>query len=524
MVREMRVAIISVYVDYHRRGRKNPHSLQPQIGPLLAGLLPRDIEIEIINESSHDLDWDRDYDLIFISSMHSDMDRARQISHYWRCRGAKTVIGGSFAGSYPELCEPWFDAVVVGDPEGAVPQVYADFCANSLRKRYESTPYDPDKVATPRFDLFAGKKHHALCFEATRGCPFTCDFCVLTGQGTRHHTRPIQSVLRDIVAGQRMLAATMPIHKRRIVGFCDNNIGGNLPYLRALCEALRPLRLHWYGAATFNVIANADLVRTMAQSGCRALFVGLESFNPATLADMRKSQNVVKKMRSSLEFCRKQGILIVSGLMVSPLSDAIEDIRRIPENLDHSGLHVPTFVCFESPIPGTPHFHRLARESHPPAFMPNALLRDLAGYTLAVRPRKAPVDEFIAAYREVTREVFSARRRFGKLVHDVPRFLAGGHWLPALIDTIDMVTMQVCTADFAERTYIAGTDAPPPESVPLTDADFRSEAQRSNVLEPWRVTDGAGALLPQWRNSRVVFQQAITETSDGASTIGSVAA
>ena len=225
----MRVGIISVFVDYHRRGRKLLHSLQPQIGPLLAGLLPRSIEIEIINETSQDVDWKRDYDLIFISSLHPDMDRARQISHYWRCRGAKTVIGGSFASSFPQLCDPWFDTVVIGDPEGSVPQLYRDFCANALKKRYVSLAYDPELVPTPRFDLFAGTRHHTVCFEATRGCPFSCEFCVLTGLGTRHQTRPIGNVVRDILAGQQVLAETAPRYKRRIVGFCDNNIGGNLP-------------------------------------------------------------------------------------------------------------------------------------------------------------------------------------------------------------------------------------------------------------------------------------------------------
>jgi hypothetical protein len=33
----MRIGIISVYVDYHRRGRKNRLAMQPGIGPLLAG-------------------------------------------------------------------------------------------------------------------------------------------------------------------------------------------------------------------------------------------------------------------------------------------------------------------------------------------------------------------------------------------------------------------------------------------------------------------------------------------------------
>jgi len=501
----MRVAVISVFVDYHRRGRKHPYALQPQIGPLLAGLLPRDTDIEIVNETTHDIDWGAAYDLVFISTMHSDFDRARQISHYWRRRGAKTVIGGAFASSFPQLCEPWFDAVVVGDPEGSVPRLYADFCAGRLHKRYISSQYTAELVPTPRFDLFRGSRHHALCFEATRGCPFSCEFCVLAGLGTRHETRPIPLVIRDVVAGQRMLATSMPWYARRIVGFCDNNIGGNLPYLRELCKALEPLRLQWYGAATFNVIANEDLVRTMARSGCRLLFVGLESFNAETLADMGKHQNVIAKVRSSLDHCRKHGILVISGLMVSPLSDSEEDIRSIPDNLTRCGLHVPTFVAFESPIPGTPHFHKLGRQRDPAAFMPNVLLRDLAGYCLAVRPRKAPVDVFVAAYRDVIREVTSTGRRLTKLASDVPRLLMRGHWLPAVVDTVDMTKMPFDGADIAGRTYIAGTDLAPPECVPLTDADFDSEAERSQVVEPWKITDERGALLPQWRHSQPVF-------------------
>src|ERR1700694_962715 len=139
----LRVGIISVFTDYHRRGRKNRMAMQPGIGPLLAGLLPQDVEIEIVNETWRDPDWSREYDLLFVSSLHSDFDRARQISHYWRRRGAKTVLGGPMATLYPQLCEPFFDAVVVGDPEPTVPRVYQDFLRNELKPRYlaaESSP------------------------------------------------------------------------------------------------------------------------------------------------------------------------------------------------------------------------------------------------------------------------------------------------------------------------------------------------------------------------------------------------
>src|SRR4051794_14237293 len=83
----MRVGIISVYTDYHRKGEKNHSVLQPGIGPVIGGMLPREIDIEVINETWENLPWHRDYDLLYISSLHPDFDRARQVSHYWRRRG-----------------------------------------------------------------------------------------------------------------------------------------------------------------------------------------------------------------------------------------------------------------------------------------------------------------------------------------------------------------------------------------------------------------------------------------------------
>jgi hypothetical protein len=34
-------------------------------------------------------------------------------------------------------------------------------------------------------------------------------------------------------------------------------------------------------------------------------------------------------------------------------------------------LHAPSYVCFETPLPGTAHFYRLARQPDP-ALLPNA--------------------------------------------------------------------------------------------------------------------------------------------------------
>ena len=500
----MRVGIIFAFMDFHRKGQKYHGVLQPLIGPLVAALLPPDIEIDVVNDTWEDPHWDRDYDLLFVTGMHSDFDRARQISHYWRRRGAKTVFGGVMASTYPELCQPYFDAVVVGDAEGSVPRVYRDFLAGELQPLYVSAAYDPAQVPVPRFDLLAGKQMIPLSFEVTRGCPFTCEFCALTGIGTRHHVRPVETVLRDIREGQRMLRGLVPWYQLRAIGFLDNNIGGNPGYLRQLCDALTPLGLIWGSGITFNVLADLEMVKTLSRAGCRAMFMGLESLNPATLQDMHKYQNTVDKTRRVLDQCRKHGILIESPLMLSPVTDDGEYIRSIPERLRECGLHVPTFLCIESPIPGTPHFHRLAAEES--AFLPDALLRDFNGYTLVTRPQRESVADFVAAYEQVVEDTYTWRARWARLRQDLPDFLRGGWLFPALADVRDNLFHD--QKPHPDRTYIAGTDIPFPEatSVPLTDGDFDSEEERRAILEPWRVTDEQGEVLPAWKESIRVFE------------------
>jgi radical SAM superfamily enzyme YgiQ (UPF0313 family) len=498
----MRVGIIAVYVDYHRRGRRNRYAMQPGVGPLLAGLLPADVEVDVVNETWTAPDWFRHYDLLFISALHSDFDRARQISHYWRRRGARTVFGGSLASVYPALCAPYFDAIVVGDPERTVPRLYADFVRGELQPVYRSTTYDGARVATPRFELLAHQSYTPVCLEATRGCPFECDFCVLTGLGTRFGTRPADNVARDVADGLRAVA-----HRgwlaRSLVGFADNNIGGSPAYLRELCRALEPLGVQWYAAATFNVVSNPELVQLMSRSGCRMVYVGLESFNTATLADMNKKHNIVAKLRGTIDMCRRNGILLISGLMLSPLTDSVEYIATIPERLRECGLHVPTFICFESPIPGTPQFKRLAA-SPEPSLMPNALLRDFTGYTLTVRPRLAAVDEFVRAYREVVETVYAWPRRAAKIFDDSRMLLPRRRWMPVLLGAADMIMTDPRPAP--ARTLVAGTDLPPPETVPLTSGDFTSEEERTAVMQPTRVTDDQGRVAAQWLDAHPVFE------------------
>jgi hypothetical protein len=497
----MRIGIIQTFVDYHRRGGLNRGPLQPGIGPLLAALLPAHEEIEIIHETLERPDWNRRYDLLFVSCLHSEFDRARQISHYWRHRGATTVLGGNFASTYSRLCRPYFDSIVVGDPESTVSRVYRDFKAGCLQPFYVSSEYAGEHVPTPRFDLLGPKQLLPLTFEVSRGCPFQCDFCVLSGVGTRFHTRPLENLVRDVVAGRVMLRGRVPDWKLKIAMLLDNNFGGSTSYLSHFCRTMETLDLLWGGAATFNVVSKPEYVRMLAKSGCRMVFTGLESFNPEAILEMNKRQNVIEDARRVVDLCHENGIALVSALLLNAQVDTVRYIREIPDRLRESGLMVPSFLAFESPIPGTPLFHRMA-EAPEPAFLPNATLADFNGYTLVLRPRRASVNDFVDAYKWTLSEVHSPAAKLRQLARNAPGFLGRGQYSSALVDAM-LHWGAALRKPVPGRTYIAGTDVPFPElsDVPFADSDFQSEEERRAILEPWRVTDGNGNVLSEWRHS-----------------------
>ena len=80
-----------------------------------------------------------------------------------------------------------------------------------------------------------------------------------------------------------------------------------------------------------------------------------------------------------------------------------------------------------------------------------------------------------------------------------------GRAAEALLDLVDQY--QESYRSDPDRSYIAGSDREPPEShdVPLTAQDFDSEAHWHAVMDPWRVSDADGRVLPMWLDSRQVY-------------------
>src|SRR6266571_9503759 len=167
---------------------------QPPLGLLTVGALcPKDWTLRLIDRGFEDL-LDEDIlwaDLVMIGGMRVQKDDIREILLRAQALGKRTMIGGPFASSEPELLLRLADHVVVGEPDEVFPEIATDLERGSVKRLYVITDKpDVSKTPLPRFDLLKLEKYASMAVQFSRGCPFQCEFCdIMTLYGRKPRTK-----------------------------------------------------------------------------------------------------------------------------------------------------------------------------------------------------------------------------------------------------------------------------------------------------------------------------------------------
>jgi radical SAM superfamily enzyme YgiQ (UPF0313 family) len=398
----MKIAVIATYTHPTRLPLKERSIMQSAVPELIAGLCPEHVEVEIYNEKEADIPLDRDWDLVFFSYLHSYYEHTKVLSTLLRRRGVRTVAGGRHASHFADDCQKYFDSVIVGDPEASVPALIADFERGRLQPRYQIPSRGAADIKPARYDLidFTSNPVRLPGVEASRGCPFSCNFCVLTGHET-YRFRPVKNVVEEIEFRMRWNKNYFGLLDDWFI-FLDNNLGGSPRYLRELCEALIPLNKTWGCALTFNVLKNEEMVRLMARAGCRYIYTGLESLNPESIRAMNKGQNRVGEVDAVIRRCFRSGILLSFGLIVGSDGDTNEYLEKLPQYLSDLKYFSVTFLGIVCPYPETPFYRTLAEQGR---ILPGTISRDYDGYTLCHRPLRLDVSEVVEHFKRLAKQL-----------------------------------------------------------------------------------------------------------------------
>ncbi|MCX6282985.1 MAG: radical SAM protein [Bacteroidetes bacterium] len=250
--------------------------------PTIASLTPENYKIFIYDEEIEEIPTAVRPDIVGITTLAATAGRAFELGDHYRSLGAKVIYGGPYASFLIEEALKHGDSVVVGEAEGKWEKCLADFEKGEIKQVYESsalTEYHRQKP--PRWDLVSMKKIFQVAVQVSRGCPFNCDFCLVSRIfGRKMRYREIDNVVEEIMAAPS-----------KYFFFVDDNLTINKRYAKELMKAIKPLNISWGCMCSLDVATDDELLRLMADAGCFNILVGFESLNPGSLDETQKHHN-----------------------------------------------------------------------------------------------------------------------------------------------------------------------------------------------------------------------------------------
>jgi radical SAM superfamily enzyme YgiQ (UPF0313 family) len=323
----------------------------------LAALTPDDVELSLRDDMVKRIDPGKDIDggadLAAITVSTKTALRAYELAAAYRQHGVKVVMGGIHPSAVPEEALEHCDSVVIGEAEGLWEKVIADVRRQDLQRVYRQTTW-PDFRTPPRpkRSIFPRRQYtwvHTV--QASRGCPFDCEFCSVTPfLGRVPRVRDPQDVAEEIAS----------IGSRWIL-FSDDNIVGNGEHSRALFRAIKPLHLIWFGQASLHGMQDRETLRLMASSGCRTVFVGFESMSRASLVGCGKRQNDPRKYLDAVHRLHDHGMTVWGAFVFGFDEDNERVFEDTVEFARKAGILIASFGVL-TPYPGTRLFTRLQAE------------------------------------------------------------------------------------------------------------------------------------------------------------------
>jgi radical SAM superfamily enzyme YgiQ (UPF0313 family) len=320
---------------------------------MVAALTPSDWDIEILDARTTPVDYDKKVDLVGITSFTAEVPVAYEIADGFRNRGVKVVMGGIHASALPEEALKHADSVVVGEAEKVWEEVLHDFEKGELKSVYHSNEMvEMAGMAVPRRDLLDRSIYTSFySLQATRGCPYNCEYCAVTAFfGNRFRVRPVADTIREIES-----------FDTREFFFLDDNITGLPKHAKELFKALIPLKRIWGGQTSINIAKDEELLSLYSKSGGKYALIGFETLSEENLRKVNKSWNSPNAYKEAIRKIQKAGINVLGSFIFGLDEDDTSVFKRTVDfvtenNIDAAQYHILT------PFPGTRLYASMEKE------------------------------------------------------------------------------------------------------------------------------------------------------------------
>ncbi len=364
--------------------------------PYLAAFVPSHWTVRHVDEAVEPIDFTVHADLVAITFHTPSAPHAYNIASRFRERRIPVALGGPHVTLLPEEAQQYGDAIFVGEAEMLWPQFLADFENGYFHNRYSCTaPPSLDQVPESRKDLFHRRDYTSGVLFATRGCAFRCDFCTLAVMYKRCiRKRPVEAVAREYAA-----------FRGKIIILWDDNIASDIEYAKEMFRALIPHNKWWSSQASIHAAEDPEFLELAARSGCKQLFLGLESISQESVDNVSKNFNRVHRYAEAIDRIHACGISVQAGIVFGFDGDSETIFSETLDFLEAAGVQNATFNIL-TPFPGTRLYERLDAEGR-------ILSRDWTRYNgradVVFQPKQMTPEALLQGYRQANQRFYSWR-------------------------------------------------------------------------------------------------------------------
>ncbi len=498
-----RILIVNCFSNEWRIPFFQSGSFSPAMAPtFLAGLFSPDLcDIRLYNEQSSGPLRDEELlawpDMLVLTGLNTAFDRMLHLTAYARTQNSKVIVvaGGSAIRALFHYAQAYFDYCCDGDIE-QMQYVIED----AFGKQYVSEQFLRDGWAIPRYDLLSGNWTKNFGYvESSRNCYHRCSFCTTTAEKTRYRSYDLEYLKQQILA----------LGKKKALIFIDNNFSSfDKQFISDRFALLKELRQHgyftrWAASVSADFFLNDENISQARETGCMALFTGLETFDRQSLINFNKHQNTIQSQVEMIRKCLTAGIMFYYGIVFDIANRAVANLHdEIDYIVDTPAITLPCYMTLAIPILGTPFFQECL-EKH--LILPNVKIRDLDAFTITLKPQD-PHSEVAAFAKNLSRlggyrgrVINHARYFFAEYRKEIPprtmMMALYNSWQlcapwPAAIRLSEAGSLANKNLRPGKRTFIGPTEAPDYLYTPTMPIDPRYR----HYFNPTMLTDSEGNL------------------------------
>lgn len=204
-----------------------------------------------------------------------------------------------------------------------------------------------DKIPSLDYTLYPNYSAFPPSIEVSRGCPYSCSFCVSTK--TKIRKKPVSEIIKDVKSINRLYKLSEPtIYFETPMFFFSNEEIDILVNLR-LKEGLK---FTWRTETRVEYLDTHPIDR-LAMAGLKVVDLGLESASPELLLRMNKTSNPDTYLNSAVRVLKKafeNGIIIKINLLFyigenrRTLSETITFLESNREHIQSISAY-PLILC-----------------------------------------------------------------------------------------------------------------------------------------------------------------------------------